>query len=908
MHSKIISFKYPGEVVATSIQAGIFDVSVGQLLECRGATWRFLGQTSGFWHLELLKEGAQFTENPIRVWALPHLEANSIRLLDTAAALAPAPTMEQRAKGKFYKPYMHARQNHSLQDTDTSSTPQTALHCAIDHKPWQFEPWRRMVNELSFPRILIADDVGLGKTTEAAIILAELTRRRRAARVLIITPQHLTEKWQDELYERFGLPFEIYHRETRARLSDRGVKNPWEIVERVIVSRDFVKRWENLKALEKVQWDVVVIDECHHFVQDKNQSPTRLRELAEKIVYNSPGLIMLSATPFTGSTAEFHSLLRLLDPKFHATGCAESWDPKNPHLIRRLKGNVKEQGETIFDRKISNITVTENDLDKVEASVLSEVAAALADSKSASDAQSWDRLLEETARKRLSSSWEAFLDTVNGSERISTWLSDSVKSKIRTLCEKQSSGKLRALRNTLADIHSKDRRAKVVIFTEAIATQEGIADFLTKSGGYANSQVSVIRANTPRDERLDIEDQFANPDSELLVLIATDTISEGKDLQHACHHLIHFELPWSLVKIEQRNGRIDRLGQTKPPHIYNLVFDTKATPDQNVLNRLLQKLERAKDALGSVSPIIAAFENLKAEDLLENDADAKLTQEIATATANAQEFGFDLKSLTTLSSAPIIDDDDVDFRRQNMKIALETLGGQLEPYGKTGDQFSLGLPDGPAWDIPAIASMAEPYPSLENPWRVTFNPRTFLDYESYRRKHGEGREPLRFISPVHPITQQIDFRFRSRLSEQGYPVFSVDNAAHDVVVVAELSARSPSSRLLAQKMVAIELKNYSQVPLDVLNAELKGLDAPPDLPSVKTWREINTKLSDVARAYVDKLGQEYNQRKATLTEEQSTIPSDAPGASAREAWIHDLWTVDETQAQFQIIALLVAKR
>ncbi|RYZ85335.1 MAG: DEAD/DEAH box helicase [Proteobacteria bacterium] len=292
--------------------------SPNDLLEMRGGTWRFLREERGFWELELIKQGTQFVENPARVWALPHLEKGSLKLLDSKDALTPRPQSHQVSEGKFYRPVMHTKMNQSLQDSTGSNLPTTALNCAIQHKDWQFEPWRRIVDVLPFPRILIADDVGLGKTTEAAIILAELARRKRADRVLIITPQHLAEKWQDELYERFGLAFEIYDRETRSKLADRGVRNPWEVVEKVIVSRDFLKRWENLKPLENVDWDMIVIDEAHHFVREKSKGPSRLRELAEKIVYRSPGLIMLSATPFTGSIEEFHSLLRLLDDPEHS--------------------------------------------------------------------------------------------------------------------------------------------------------------------------------------------------------------------------------------------------------------------------------------------------------------------------------------------------------------------------------------------------------------------------------------------------------------------------------------------------------------------------------------------------------------------------------------------------------------
>lgn len=881
---------------------------IGQLIECRGATWRYVGEQRGFWHLELLKEGAQFAENPVKVWILPHLESGTLKLLESSSALAPRPEAGQKEKGRHLRPFLQSKRNHSLGDAETSAVPNTAMHCAIAQKPWQFEPWQRMVNSLAFPRVLIADDVGLGKTTEAAIILAELTRRRRAERVLIITPQHLTEKWQDELYERFGLPFEIYHRDTRVRLSDRGVNNPWEVVERVIVSRDFVKRWENLKALENVSWDIVIIDECHHFVKDKGEAPTRLRELAEKIVYNSPGLILLSATPFTGSRSEFHSLLRLLDPKFHDEKFADSWDPGNPYLIRRLKGQVKVQGEKIFDRKIIDVKVTESDLGRPEGDLLREVGDALANYRSSPESESWDRLLEETARKRLSSSWGAFSETVAGSGRIGQWFSDSLKAKIKAMAESPNAGKFTALLRTLQGIHRADKSAKVVIFTEAIATQTSAARFLIDGGHYADSQVAEIRADTPRDSRLDIEDKFANPESDLRILIATDTISEGKDLQHACNHLIHLELPWSLVKIEQRNGRIDRLGQEKTPHIYNIVFDTKVTPDQNVLNRLMTKLDRAREALGSVSPIVASFDSMNKEDLFANDAATRMADAIDVSVSAAKDFGFDLASMTSLCPAPEINESDFESRRQNLKLMLEALGGKLEPYGKASDQYALGLPTNPAWELPGLSAMGDSYPTNEDPWRVTFNPQVYLEYERYRRVNGESRDPLHFISPVHPVTQQIEARFRSRLADHGYPVFAVDQMAHDCVLVVELTARSPSSRILSQRMCGLELRRFTEVPLTAIDMEVRGIDASIELPTDAQWRRVDESIQEIAKKYVGEVKAEFDAKKRKLDQEQALIPEGVAGNSARKAWIADLWSVDPNQIQYQIIALLVSKR
>lgn len=876
-----------------------------ELVECRGSTWRFLKEDSGFWQLELIKQGAVFAENPTRVWALPQLEKDSIEILSTSEALAPSPTESQKEKGVLYKPLLQARLSHSLQDSTLSKEPTTAVHCAIEQKTWQFEPWRRIVDALPFPRLLIADDVGLGKTTEAAIILTELTRRRRADRVLIIVPQHIAEKWQDELYERFGLAFEIFNRESRARLSNRGVRNPWEVVERVIVSRDFVKRWENLNPLTKVSWDMVVIDECHHFVREKNMPATRLREFAEKIAYRSPGLLLLSATPFTGSKAEFKSLLHLLDPKFQSNDVADKWDPSNPYLLRRLKGDVKKFGEIIQDRQIKTVLVSDADLSKNEAIALKKINKQIQEHHNSKNGDTWDRLLEETARKRLSSGWAAIHETISGDRKLSTWFSEDLKTSIKTLVDSHDSAKLRILAITLKSIFKEDAKSKVVIFTEAIPSQIQISDYLVNKERYPKDSVAIVRGDTARDERLAIEDAFASPNSSLRVLIATDTISEGKDLQHACNHLIHFELPWSLVKIEQRNGRIDRLGQKKRPVIHNLVFDTTATPDQKILNRLTEKLEEARTSLGSVSPIIAQLE--EDLDLLDATDSKRIEAQIDSTKRDTESFGYVVSGVTPLSSAPLIAAEDYTFRQKNFQLMLKSLEGNLGEYGvtKNGDknlEFLLSLPDG--WELPGLADLGESYPSNDNPWRVTFSSKVYLEYEQYRREHGEGTKPLHFISPVHPIAIQVESRFRSRLSRQGYPVFKVTDSLHSRIIIVELTARAKSSRILAQKVTAIELKRFQEIDFDSLG-EFKGVDGPISLPSGNDWEKIESLLNKAAAEYVAALSKGYGQRLGKYLVEQKGIPKTVTGVAQREAWLRDLWEVDTELPGYQILALLV---
>lgn len=442
--------------VAANTRREFHSLSPGQVIECRGGVWRFIREDGGFWELELIKQGASFAETPVRVWALPALESESIHVLDEGDSLCPAPSLDQLQDHKTLRPALAAQRAKTIYSDDRAKVATTALSCAIDHKTWQFEPWKRIVETLPFPRLLIADDVGLGKTTEAAIILAELSRRRRADRVMIVAPQHLCEKWQNELFNRFGLMFEVFNRETRERLSDRGVTNPWDVVERVIVSRDFVKRWENFKPLSHVSWDVVVIDECHHFVRDDSGFSTRLRDFAEKIALKSPALILLSATPFTGSKDEFKSLISLLDPQFSSD--QSTWKASNPYMIRRLKRDVKKAGEVFHDRVLSTIRIEASDLTKEERLCFEAANEILqGQSENASSAETWRHLQIETLRKRLSSSWQAFHETCSDGQ-IGKWFDPKVADRISKLGD---SAKIKKVGAYLKDLHKKDRTKKL---------------------------------------------------------------------------------------------------------------------------------------------------------------------------------------------------------------------------------------------------------------------------------------------------------------------------------------------------------------------------------------------------------------------------------------------------------------
>ncbi len=879
---------------------------VGQIVACRGGVWRFVRAEGDFWLLELLRQGSHYAEEVIQVWAIPSLEASTLQKLKPSAAFIPLlPSSYKAQKKELYAPFLAVRKNKILMDRRTSKEPQTARQCAIEIKTWQFEPWRRIVEALPFPRLLLSDDVGLGKTTQAAIILTELTRRKRAERVLIIAPQHLCEKWQSELYERFGLAFGVYDRKSRERLSSRGVKNPWQVVEKVIVSRDFVKRWENLKPLQNIKWDCIVIDECHHFVRDKNNATKRLRDLADKIVYNSPALLMLSATPFTGNQEQFNSLVQLLDPKFYFREHLQKWNYDTPYLVRRNKKFLAENaGENFAIRQVQHHVITEGDLCKDEREVVQLVDAELSAAVCRADSQVWDRLLEEVAKKRLSSSWAAFSDTISGDKGLRAWFSEATKAKVKHLCDNFISAKLQVLSEILAENVAKT--SKVVIFTEAIKTMQLIKGYLLDKKIFRKTQVATLDGSTVKDKRMDIEERFADPSDDLRILIATDTISEGKDLQHTCYHLVHFELPWSLVKMEQRNGRIDRLGQKHTPYIHNIIYDTKITPDQKILSRLQDKIKQAADNIGSVNQIVETIGELSYKQLQnEEKLQEELANKIATVTKNSEKTGFSLAKFTAQSNAPLVESGEYK-RVQQLNTMLQILHGSLKPNGKAKGEYLLVLPDD--WYIEELVAVgSEQLPCKAKPWRVTFNAARFLQHEEARRQ-GETRM-LHFISPVHPLCQQIETRFRLQLEKGGLAIFHVRDCLSKHVVLAEITVRAKSARIIAQKIISLDLADFKEIEFSLLD-NFTPIDKLVPLPDKQKWQQLEKILTDKSKAYISALQTAYQCHIQSFLQEQQQLSRLATDAhrdqlEARNSWLKDFWIVDTEAVHYQIVALLV---
>ena len=226
----------------------------------------------------------------------------------------------------------------------------------LDIAPYQLVPVMRALR-MSRPRLLLADGVGLGKTIEAGLIMAELIARRRAHRILIVSPAGpLLEQWHGEMRERFGLRFDPIRNAGELQEVRRSLvlgANPFDHVSYCLTSVDFAKQEKVLQELERTVWDLVVIDEAHHCVRlgsAGDWEDSRRRRLAEVLARQTDGLLLLTATPHDGYDAHFASVIELLDPSLVDGRGVLRGERYRQHVVRRLKGHVKDPttGEPVF--------------------------------------------------------------------------------------------------------------------------------------------------------------------------------------------------------------------------------------------------------------------------------------------------------------------------------------------------------------------------------------------------------------------------------------------------------------------------------------------------------------------------------------------------------------------------------
>ncbi|MFJ7305109.1 SNF2-related protein [Streptomyces sp. NPDC099088] len=496
----------------------------------------------------------------------------------------------------------------------------------LDPLPYQQRPAQLALSGRNLrPRVLIADVVGLGKTLEIGLTLAELIRRGRGERILVVTPQHVLEQFQHELWTRFAIPL--------VRLDSVGIeriqreipagRNPFTYFKRVIVSIDTLKNTDQYKHhLERITWDAVVIDESHNLI---NKGSLR-NQLARTLAPHTDALLLASATPHNGDARSFAELISLLDP-------AAIRDPEHyraediKHLfIRRTKVSpeVREQmkGQWADRGPSRSVRVTAT---PAEEKVFEELAAVWLPSdgsKSVSDVP----LFPYTLLKSFLSSHTALKATVT--TRIKTLekkdapeATAAERAALHRLLElasgmtEEDSGKFGALLEQLREIGVGPRSGtRVVVFSERVQTLEWLARTVPQALGFkgkaAQEAARVMHGGLSDEQQMQCVEDFGLADTPVRMLFTGDVASEGVNLHRQCHQLVHYDVPWSLIRIEQRNGRIDRYGQPHQPQFRALILTSSvdgAKDDTLVAERLLEREAQAHQSLGTAEAVSGLY-------------------------------------------------------------------------------------------------------------------------------------------------------------------------------------------------------------------------------------------------------------------------------------------------------------
>lgn len=492
------------------------------------------------------------------------------------------------------------------------------------------------------PRILLADTVGLGKTLEIGMILAELVRRGRGDRILIVTPRHVLEQMQHEMWSRFALPFVRLDSVgiQRVRRSVPASRNPFSVFHRAIISIDTLKSDRYLNHLRKQRWDAVVIDESHN-VTNKGTLNNRLADILAR---QTDALILASATPHNGNPKSFAELIRLLEPTaVRADGSLDEEAVRR--LVIRRHRHSDEVRDVVGGRWKERLTpvnklVEPSPTEDAVAGELSRTWLHRPDGASAPGgrrpaARGGDSLFAWTLAKSFLSSPAALIQTID--ERLARRRSRAAAAgstpepseqsqaltRLRELAVEANttaSGKYQALLAELRRIGIGPRSPeRVVVFAERIATLTWLAEHLREDLHLPADAVRVMHGSLSDVEQQEIVEQFRQAHTPVRVLVTGDVASEGVNLHAQCHELIHYDIPWSLIRIEQRNGRIDRYGQSVSPQITTLLLspsDPRFSGDVRVLTRLMEKEDQAHRALGDAASLMGLYSGEKEEEAI----------------------------------------------------------------------------------------------------------------------------------------------------------------------------------------------------------------------------------------------------------------------------------------------------
>ncbi len=562
------------------------------------------------------------------------------------------------------------------------ATLQAPFRAGITIEDYQLEP---VAKALAMPRVnlLIADDVGLGKTIEAGLVIQEMLLRHRARRVLVVCPAPLTGKWRDEMLQRFGLDMTVLDAAAlKALRRSHGLEaNPFSVFPRTIVSLPWLRTPRVQRLLDEVltpdtrhpgYFDVLVVDEAHHCAPPSPATGKRYAvdslqtQAVRRVGEHSQHRLFLSATPHNGHPESWQALLEMLDPQRFARGVEPDPAVVQQVMVRRLKDTLQNpDGSRRFPGRTARaIEVAYTDDERHGHDLLTAYTHSRRRVSGTRAVRAGD-LISLLLKKRLFSSPAAFHRTLQAHQEtvaravapvrdddLPDWLAEALawdqpdsgadeSEDERDLLDRaaDATGRLEADQaELLAELDVWARRRaepadskaealvaelhrlcptrsdeRVIVFTEYRDTQVWLAGILA-ARGLGGDRLGLLHGGMDDARREHLKNAFqAAPDRDpLRILLATDTASEGIDLQRHCHTVIHYDIPFNPNRLEQRIGRVDRYGQHTEVDVVHFVGSGwqqaqagSYDGDLEFLSRVARKVALERRDLGSVNPVLA---------------------------------------------------------------------------------------------------------------------------------------------------------------------------------------------------------------------------------------------------------------------------------------------------------------
>jgi len=461
--------------------------------------------------------------------------------------------------------------------------------------PYQIETAQKVLRRFR-GRALLGDEVGLGKTIEAALVLKEYLLRGLVRKVLILTPPSLVDQWAEELAVKFGLNFPTHEdAEFRALGSDA-----WEKYDQVIASLNTARSGDNARAILRQRYDLVIVDEAHHLKNRASVTWQFVNQIDRKFI------LLLTATPVQNSLDELYNLITLLKPGQLRTPAAfkkefvTRGDPRLPRNRARLQ-------ELLFDVMVRNTrsqvalnlprryaTTVRLALSPPERELYEAVTAFVRREhpRVGHSDRGVNRFTLETLQMEIGSSSYAVLPTLTAMAENPRNRPEHV-AELRRLIDLARSVGSNAKAKALLDL-LRATREKVIVFTKYLPTLHYLARIIAEAGISTAVYHGSLRAS-------DKTATIAAFETQKQVLLCTEAAGEGRNLQF-CNTMVNYDLPWNPMRIEQRIGRIHRIGQERDVHIHNL--SAEKTVEDYVLWLLDSKINMFELVIGEMDMIL----------------------------------------------------------------------------------------------------------------------------------------------------------------------------------------------------------------------------------------------------------------------------------------------------------------